>query len=210
MAMTDPGRLAKRTTFGTYSQPVRTNLPYPGYVGNPVAGMSYTPQGQLLTNLPDSWELEQGGPADWCDDISDNGSPPAWWLGVGVEDGRNPIGPHGPWGHWHWARAVVVRATSLIVDPLVSDPFKVTRSRVVNEPGRDELDPREWIVDPQMLRPDGRIGRSTIGHNERLARSTFWREWVREALWHGMGFISTSYTDDGAPVPGTMLSLIHI
>ena len=195
----------RRAVWGSYSSPVRTNLRYPGYAGGiPPGSAPFTPQGQILTNYPDSWELDQGGPADWCDDIPDNGGGPVWWIGQGWEDGRSPIGPHGPWAHWHWARAVVVRATSLIVDPLVSDPFKVTRSGTVNEVGREQLDPREWIVDPQMLRPDGRIGRSTIRHSERLARSTFWREWVRDALWYGMGFIECSYTPDGTPVPGTM------
>jgi hypothetical protein len=165
----------------------------------------FTPQGQLLTNMPDSWELEQGGPADWCGDISDNGSPPAWWLGVAPE-GNYPIGPHGPWAHGSWARAVVVRATELICDPLVSDPFKTVRSGTINTAvTAEQLQPRRWITDPQLLRPDDRAGTSTVPHVNRLARSTFWREWVREALWRGMGFISTDLAADGTPVPGTML-----
>ncbi len=182
-------------TYGTMTQPVRTNLPYFG--DQPGAR-------QLLTNYPDSWELEQNGPADWCDDISDNGNPPAWWLGVAPE-GNYPIGPHGPWRHGSWGRAVVVRATELICDPLVSDPFKVVRTGAINVPGSSEqLDSRRWITDPQLLRPDDRVGESSIPHNERLARSTFWREWVREALWYGMGFISTRLDAQGQPVAGSM------
>lgn len=195
----------QRSVWGSMYEPVRTNLPYPGYVGGMPPGVPpFPPEGQLLTNQPDSWELRQGGPMSWDGGISDNGAPPAWWIGMGLEDGQSPIGPHGPWRHHSWARAVVIRATSLIVDPLVSDPFKVTRSNVVNEPGRVELDPREWITDPQMLRPDARMGRSTVNHDERLARSTFWREWVRAALWDGMGFVSFAPSTDGQPVPGTM------
>jgi len=204
MVVTSPARLT-RARWGSVTSPVRTNLPYPGYVGGIPPGVApFVPQGQMLTNYPDGWELDQGGPVPWLADIADDGNPPAWWIGMSIEDGWSPIGPHGPWHHRSWARAVVVRCTELICDPLVSDPFKVTRSGQVNITGGDVLDPDRWITDPQLLRRDDRVGRSAIPAYRRLARSTFWREWVRQALWHGNGYVLTQTRADGRPLAGTM------
>ena len=187
------------STWGTPNNPVRTNLPYSDQ------------HGQLLTNLPDSWELEQGGPLPWLAEIGDSGRPPGWWVGDAREDGWSPIGPHGPWRHGSWARAVVTRCTELIIDPLVSDPFKVTRDRDINRPDPygQTLPPPRWITDPQLLRSDDRVGRSAVPHQQRLARSTFYREWVRAALWHGMGYLLTTVRADGQPEAGTMRLVPH-
>lgn len=197
----------QRNVWGSMYDPVRTNQRYPGYVGGVPPGVPpFQPEGQLLTNMPDSWELNGGGPMPWLANIADNGQPPAWWVGESREDGWSPIGPHGPWRHGSWARAVVIRCTELIADPLVSDPFKVTRDPVINEPGgrSEAIKPDRWITDPQLLRSDDRVGTSAIPHYRRLARSTFYREWVRAALWYGMGYISYSPRADGQPEAGTM------
>lgn len=184
--MTTPARLSRSQTWGTTANPVRTN--------------QHPTTGQLLVNgPPDGWEL---GPI--LGQIADDGQPPAWWIGTATEDGWSPIGPHGPFAHSSWARAVVIRATELICDPLVSDPFKVMQSGLVDVPRGQAVDPPRWITDPQLLRADSRVGPSTVPHHRRLARSTFYREWVRDALWHGMGHILCDTAADGQPLAGTM------
>lgn len=143
------------------------------------------------------------------------------------------------------ALPVVVRATALITGPLSSAPFR----QIELASGRT-LTPGRWLTDPMLLRPDARIpGGTAVGVGVprtsaelnpewtgagagvvqawpaalRLARSVFWTDWLRSAIWYGKGvFITQRYTqqsdfDDagnrisrpsGVPIPGTM-KLLH-
>jgi hypothetical protein len=172
--------------------PVRTNLPYGGATG------------QLLTNYPDSWELEQGGPVGWLS-VADDGSPPAWWVGRSVETGFGAIGPHGPGGHGALTLPVCTRAVSLLVDPLTSGPFKVFRDGV-------QVPAASWLEDPQLLRPLPGGAFSAVPVQVRQSRPIFWRRWVAAAVWWGRGFLMFAVNAAGEPVPGSLrhLSRFHV
>jgi hypothetical protein len=164
--------------------PVRTNLPYRGATG------------QLLTNYPDSWELEQGGPVGWLS-VADDGSPPSWWVGRSVETGFGAIGPHGPGGHGAMGLPVVTRAVSLLVDPLTTNPFQVFRD------GQPVPSP-SWLSDPHLLRPLPGGGGDPAPVQLRLSRPVFWRRWVAQAVFWGRGFLMFQVNQTGDPVPGTL------
>lgn len=139
-------------------------------------------------------------------------------------------------GGWAAPLPIVTRATALITGPLTSAPFR----QVELGSGRAMVRGR-WITDPMLLRPDARIqpngapAAPAVAEEMqpagvvawpavlRLARSIFWTEWVRSAIWFGKGvFLCQRYTqpsdfDDqgrrisrpsGVPVPGTM-KLLH-
>lgn len=148
-------------------------------------------------------------------------SEPMWWLGIDSGGGASPIGPNGPWSNGGWGNgggtgmfagngntgsrgpAVITRATALITGPLTAAPFQLADP---SQPGRDLPQPR-WLVDPMQLRPDLRIGDGPAAKVNRLARSIFWAEWIRSAIWYGEGpFI---YTEDqsGQPVAGSLMRL---
>ena len=181
-------------TFGTMTRPVRTNLPYNGG------------HGQLLTNTPDAWELNQMLPMGWAGDINDGGAPPAWWIGESVDDGWSPIGPHGPWLNQGVALPVVTRATSLIVDPLTAAPMQVFDPA---DPNAEPLETPRWLTDPQLLRPDNRYhGAHPLPMVERLPRSVFWRDVLACAVWWGKAFVWFQLDADGGPLAGT-LRILH-
>jgi len=202
LVVTSPARL-KRARWGSVTSPVRTNLPYPGLIGTVPAGVApFVPQGQLLTNYPFAWELLQVGPRSWDDEIADDGRPPAWWIGEALE-GPWPIGPHGPGIVASFASIPVVQfLTKLVADPL-------TRFRVwdPNDPAR-RLDTPLWLRDPQLLRPDDRVGPTLIPWPSRLPAATFWRDLVVAALWYGRSFLYFIEDDSGQPRAGT-LAVLH-
>lgn len=153
--------------------PYRTRASY-GSTSAPVrAGAS-----DLLKNSPDGWVANQGGPI--------------WWIGSSLSD-TTPSAD---------ALPVTLRATSLIVDPLVSDPFEVLTDVTHGAP---RPVPR-WITDPMLLRPDSRFAdMGTLAPAPlRLVRSAFWRQWVCSALWHGLGMIVAQVDALNVPIPGTM------
>lgn len=169
--------------YGTTNLPVRSNSAI------------------TVNGPPDGWVRDQPGGMPWDTAIADNGQPPAWWLGVASGDG--PIGPHGPGSHKGYGHAAVTRATSLLVDPLVSDPFIVEEDAYTLAVPTQRLDPPRWILDPHLLRPDDRINPSPP-LPLRKARSVFWREWIVQALYWGRGFLYFVEDFDGRPVAGTL------
>jgi len=196
-------RIRTRSAWGTTLRPTRTNLPYPGLIGRiPPGAAPFTPQGQLLTNAPFAWELLQLGPRAWDDDIADDGQPPAWWIGR-ADEGPWPIGPHGPWIIGSFAAIPVVQfLTKLVVDPL-------TRYKIIDpgDPAR-RIDTPLWLRDPQLLRPDDRVGPTLIPWPSRLPATTFWRDWIVAALWYGRSFLYYIEDESGQPRPGT-LTVLH-
>ena len=190
-------------SWGTPLRPVRTNLPYPGRVGTIPPGVApFTPQGQLLTNSPYAWELLQVGPRAWDDEIADDGRPPAWWIGR-ADEGPWPIGPHGPDTPAAFTSIpVVTMLTKLVVDPLVRyrvwDPADPQRA----------VDTPLWLRDPQLLRPDDRVGPTLIPWPQRLPATTFWRDWIVAALWYGRSFLYYVEDESGQPRAGT-LTVLH-
>lgn len=177
-------RLQTRSRYGTMNLPVRSNSPI------------------TVNGGPDGWVRDQYGGRAWDSSIADNGQPPAWWIGVAPDDGHSPIGPHGP-GRGTFGQSAVTRATSLLVDPLVSDPFIVEEDRYDVELPTRRVNPPRWILDPHLLRPDERF---SIGPPlpMRKARSVFYREWVTQALYWGAGFMYFVEDFDGQPVAGTL------
>jgi HK97 family phage portal protein len=147
--------------------------------------MLYATDGRdVLLNSPDGWEVEQ---------------PWLWWLGPAGSDGSG-----GPWGnpipgagiHGFGSIPGVARATSLIVDTLATLPWHVYRGQT------DQLPTPQWILDPQMLRVDGRIVDPSAMAETRLSNIDVWGQWILSALWFGDGFIYCPSRDStGAPQP---------
>lgn len=131
------------------------------------------------------------------DGSSENG--PVWWLGVDSGGGANPIGPNGPWSGRR-GPAVVTRATALITGPITAAPFKLIDPA---DPGRDLVEPR-WLTDPMLLRPDARVAGSLFPSASRLARSVFWAEWLRAAVWFGEGPLMFAEDEAGQPIAGSL------
>lgn len=144
-------------------------------------------------------------------------SPPIWWLGVDGGGGATPIGPNGPWSSgWGWTSggtgmwagesadqagpSVITRATALITGPLSAAPYTVLDTTVL---GRQLPTPR-WLSDPMQLRPDLRIGDGPYPKVNRLARSVFWADWFRSAIWWGEGPMIYAEDAAGQPVAGTL------
>jgi hypothetical protein len=159
----------------------------------------------LLTNSPDAWELIQGGPMSWSGVIADDGTPPAWWVGQAVEDGRSPIGPHGPWARSSgWALPIITRIVSLLVDPLVSDPFLLQRDKFDPTKNTETLPAPRWVLDPQLARPDARIGESHLPLPRRHVRNVFWRQWITQAVYWGRSFLLFQQDATGQPLAGSL------
>lgn len=171
-------RLERARKYGTTGRPVRSNA-------------------SLVLNSPDGWV--SGGPTGW-DQV---GTQAAWWIGLAQEfDG--PIGPNGPWPTTGATMPIVTRATSLLVDPLTTGPFRLRiREDAGDLVGRLERAPR-WLTDPMLLRPDLRIGPSPLPSPNRLARSVFWRLFVAQAVWWGRSFLYFLEGENGQPLAGTM------
>jgi hypothetical protein len=166
--------------------------------------------GDMLVNDPDGW-------------MSDGMHGPVWWLGSDSGGGRSPIGPRPPWGvvndgfgngptgYWPtWqadALACVVRATSLMVDPIADSPFRVQELGFGGQP----LPTPRWLTDPMLARPDARFTSDVAPAALKLTRSKFWRDLLCMSLWWGLGsFIYQEQQTEGStePLAGTM-RLIH-
>lgn len=135
----------------------------------------------FLVNDPD------GYPSDF---------PPIWWLGLDSGGGAYPIGPHGPWRAGVQAIPAVIRATALITGPLTAAPFHVTD-------GITRVDTPRWLLDPMLVRPDERFG-GAWPVAVQLARGEFWSEWIRSAIWWGLGGLLFVEDNAGLPLAGTL------
>ena len=141
------------------------------------------------------------------DMLTDWMEPPVgvYWLGSDAGGGLTPIGPHGPFaGGTGPAKPVVTRATSLITGPICSAAFKVLE---LGFGGQPQPRPR-WITDPMLCRADERFPTSDIYPQVlRLSRAQFWVEWLRSAIWWGLG--AFVYIEDafGQPVAGSLKNI---
>lgn len=144
----------------------------------------------FLVNDPD------GFPSDF---------PPAiWWMGLDSGGGAYPIGPNGPWTTGTAAaQPVVTRATSMITGPLTTAPFRVLEGSYGGRP----LGAPRWITDPTLVRPDTRFGPQVSPSVWRLVRSVFWSEWVRSAIWWGLGAFVCEDDQAGQPMAGTLRTI---
>jgi hypothetical protein len=153
------------------------------------AAYARTPN-NFLVNDPD------GFPSDY---------PPAmWWMGYDSGGGAYPIGPNGPWSSGQAAAVpTVTRATSLIVGPLTVAPYRVLDS-VTGQPPPSGV-PR-WLTDPMLARPT--FMPEAAGDFAAVltrVRSGFWADWIRSAIWYGLGaFVWKAQADNGQPQAGTM------
>jgi HK97 family phage portal protein len=137
-----------------------------------------------------------GGP-DGVDPASE--SPTMWWWGLDSGGGAYPIGPNGPWAATAAGLPVVIRATSLITGPLTAAPF-----RQVDLADGHPLGRARWITDPMLLRDDARFPGSVYPAVSKLPRGEFFAEWIRGALWWGVGAFLCQDDETGQPIPGTL------
>jgi HK97 family phage portal protein len=140
----------------------------------------------FLVNDPD------GFPSDF---------PPIWWHGLDSGGGRYPIGPNGPYTQSVGAVPAVLRATALITGPLTAAPFRVI------EPGpavgAPSPSPR-WLLDPMLLRTDERFGGPVYPEVSQLGRGAFFAEWIRSAIWFGLGAFVFTEDNAGQPLAGSL------
>jgi HK97 family phage portal protein len=61
-----------------------------------------------------------------------------------------------------------------------------------------------WLVDNDVLRPDGRFIDNIYPAVVKLPRSEFWASWVRAALWWGVGGFICQEDVNGQPMAGTL------
>lgn len=188
------GALARAQRFGSMRRPVRASA-------------------NMQVNSPAGWMTDpRRGPIPWTSDVADPGA--VWWIGNSVEDGRSPIGPHGPWSQPGGLPAAVERATALVVGPLVSLPWRLYRGTWRDSAGAESLPPRLWMVDPMLLGNVPGVGGSAFPAYRRRPGTSVWGEWLRHALWFGRGWVTFAETGDpgpgdpySEPVPGTVLNL---
>jgi hypothetical protein len=142
----------------------------------------------FLVNSPD------GFPSDYPP-----GDPPGlWWYGLDSGGGAYPIGPNGPFAHGTGAAVpAVIRATALITGPITAAPFRAMA-------GDTRTTEPRWLSDPMLLRPDARYPGQVLPEVRQLPRSLFWTEWVRSAIWWGVGAFICTEDAAGQPVPGSM------
>lgn len=127
--------------------------------------------------------------------------PPAmWWTGLDSGGGSYPIGPNGPWPSGVAPSAAVIRATALITGPLTAAPFRVLDAANV---GMVQSSPR-WLADPMLLRPTWDHNVSTLPAVLRLPRGEFWSQWIRSAIWRGIGAFVYTEDSQGQPLAGTL------
>lgn len=131
--------------------------------------------------------------------------PPVWWVGsdqLNLNASWNYGGWNDPLGSGSYgpALAVVNRATSLVVDPIAQSPLKVQE---LGFGGRPLGTPR-WLTDPMLTRPDSRFTNHVASAVLRLPRSKFWGDFLRSALWWGIGAFVTEEDEQGQPLAGTL------
>jgi hypothetical protein len=127
------------------------------------------------------------------------GEPPGlWWYGLDSGGGAYPIGPNGPFPNGTvGAVPAVIRATALITGPITAAPFRAMA-------GNQQATEPRWLTDPMLLRPDARWTGAQWSATAQLPRSLFWTEWVRSAIWWGVGAFICKEDATGQPVPGSM------
>lgn len=144
----------------------------------------------ILHNSPDGWEHDQQF---------------LWWTGPGSPNGfGNPPPDARDGGGLYGAAAIpaVMRCTAIIADTIAGLPWNVFR-------GFDQVPTPGWITDPQLLRPDLRVGAPTAPIPNALSHVEFWANWITSALWYGDGF---AWAPRGRGVDGQLLRpfyLIH-
>lgn len=127
--------------------------------------------------------------------------PTIWWYGSDAGGGGTPIGPNGPWTTATApALPVTTRATALVVNPIAQSPLKVQELGFAGQP----LGTPRWITDPMLLRDDGRFGTDVWPAAVKVGRSTFWADFLRSALWWGIGAFLCQTDEAGAPLAGTL------
>jgi HK97 family phage portal protein len=151
-------------------------------VGSPGWGTIHTATDgrDILFNSPDGWEQDQ---------------PWLWWTGDGEPVFGNP--PPGADGSGLLGSLPsVARCTSLICDTIAGMPWQIFRGDY------EQLVTPDWILDPQALRPDGRIVDPSTLLEVRLSGVEFWTNWITAALWFGDGYLYVPVRDEtGAPKP---------
>lgn len=150
--------------------------------------------GDLLIGGPDQGYAGPG--------VNPASQPPiVWWWGLDSGGGEYPIGPNGPWtGGSGPALPVVIRATALITGPLTAAAF-----REIDLADGHPLGRARWLTDPMLLRDDQRFGSGSVYPAvTKLPRGQFWAEWIRSAIWWGVGGFICQPDTDGQPMPGTL------
>lgn len=144
--------------------------------------------GNFLVNDPD------GFPSDF---------PPAlWWYGTDTGGGAHPIGPNGPWSTTAAAVPAVLRATSLIAGPLTAAPFRVLEGAYLGAPSAAA----PWLTDPTNLRGLQYV-KPVPAAVSQLPRAQFWSDWIRSAIWFGIGAIYFREGADRQPLAGTLVNI---
>lgn len=174
-------RSARAASWGTLTRPVRTNA-------------------DLLLNEGDGWVTNQPAGQPYT-----AGNGPVWWVGVGAEDGRSPIGPNGP----SPAAAITTldRATNVIVEPIVAAGWRLYRGSWA-EGTAQALPTPVWITDPMLHGTMPGAVQAMTPATRRLTASVFWAQWVRAALWYGTGWLIFAEAFDSSPLPGS-LRILH-
>lgn len=148
------------------------------------------PDGFPNSYPPYEWQAGGGGSAA-----------PLWWMGLDTGGGAYPIGPHGPNSGGVAAVPAVIRATALITGPLTAAPFRVLQ-------GVEQVDAPRWLTDPMLLRHDDRFwGGNVYPEVQQRARSAFWSEWVRSAIWWGEGAFVCNEDAQHQPMAGSMRNI---
>lgn len=146
----------------------------------------------FLVNDPDGFPSNYP-PGGWTT------PPPLWWQGLDSGGGAYPIGPNGPWPTTGVAAVpAVIRATALITGPITSAPFRVTTGA-----GEVREAPR-WLVDPMLVRPDARYPGPEQPEVMQLPRAAFWTEFVRSAIWWGLGAFIATEDAEHQPLAGSL------
>jgi HK97 family phage portal protein len=146
----------------------------------------------FLVNSPDGFPSDY--PPGWPPDA------PLWWNGLDSGGGAYPIGPNGPYATATGGVPAVIRATALITGPITSAPFRAMAGT------QQAVEPR-WLTDPMLLRPDARYPAPPLSEVTQLPRSLFWAEWLRSAIWWGVGAFICREDGQGQPLPGTLYNI---
>jgi HK97 family phage portal protein len=144
------------------------------------------------------------GPVPWTYEPTVSDGNGVYWVGESREDGFSPIGPHGPWPSDGSTQPVVTRAISLLADPLTAGRFRVRTFATGNAVGELDPDFPRWLTDPQLLRPDARIGPSLVPITGRMARSQFWRTLVALSIGWGVSYLYFIEDAQGSPIAGSL------
>jgi phage portal protein BeeE len=123
----------------------------------------------ILHNSPDGWEYDQQA---------------LWWVGAGADNGYGNPPPDARGLGLSGASAIpaLMRCTSLIADTIAGLPWRVYR-------GYDQLPVPRWITDPQLSRPDGRVGGAAPRLPSAKTAVDLRADWITSALWFGDGFL---------------------